>query len=157
MGIILRLSALPNLINNIKSNKQSICLVGGCFDILHPGHIVFLQKSKKQADKLIVLLESDQKVKLLKGDSRPFHTQKQRAKILSSLIFVDIVCLLPFIGTALEYDKLIEKIRPDALAATFGDKNAHHLQRSAKKVGAKFKFVTKMIGNFSSSRILENR
>ena len=64
---------------------MKIVLVGGCFDILHLGHVVFLEKAKKEGDVLVVLLESDEKVRFLKGKGRPVHTQSERAEILSAL------------------------------------------------------------------------
>lgn len=138
-------------------NKEKIVLVGGCFDVLHPGHVIFLEKAKKAGDILIVMLESDQKVKLLKGLKRPVHTQRQRAQILSAVVFVDYILMLPFMSAGSEYDRLIEKISPDVIAATIGDANALQHQRAAKKIGAKFKFVTKMIGSHSTSHILDHK
>lgn len=129
-------------------------LVGGCFDVLHPGHIVFLEKAKKLGDQLVVLLESDKKVRLLKGDNRPIHTQIERAKILQALRYVDMVINLSYISSEIEYVDLIKKIKPDIIAATrgYGDVSAH--KRIAKLVGAKFKYVTELVGNYSSSRII---
>ena len=131
-----------------------IVLVGGCFDILHPGHIIFLQKAKKEGDILLVLLESDEKKRRLKGQGRPVHTQKERAKVLSALRVVDYIILLPYLENDSQYDRLVGKIKPDVIAATFGDVNISHYQRAAKLTGAKLKFVTKKISNYSSSRIL---
>ena len=61
--------------------------------------------------------------------------------------------MLPFMKKSLDYDKLVAQIKPDVIALTSGDNNTHH-QRSASKVGAKLKFVTKVVGNHSTSRIL---
>lgn len=133
---------------------KKVVLVGGCFDILHPGHVIFLEKAKKAGDKLVILLESDKKVKMLKGANRPVHTQKQRAKILKALKYVDMVVNLPFIEDEREYDQIIKKIKPDIIAATSGLGDTKHLERSAKLVGAKLKYVTGILGNHSSSRIV---
>ncbi len=156
MAEIIPLKNLNNLIKDLQG-KGSKVLVGGCFDVLHPGHVIFLEKAKKVGDYLMVLLESDQKVKTLKGISRPVHSQKERAQVLSALAFVDYVVMLPFMKTATQYDKLIEVIKPDVIAATKGDSNVSYHQRSAKRVGANFKFVTNMIGNHSTSRILNHQ
>lgn len=137
------------------NKKGKIVLVGGCFDVLHPGHVIFLEKAKKAGDRLIVLLESDEKVKILKGVNRPAHTQKSRAKVLSALKFVDLVISLPFMENEAEYDRLIAKIKPDIIATTYGHASASHYQRSAKLVGAKLKYVTKFIGNHSTTRLLK--
>lgn len=135
--------------------RKKIVLVGGCFDILHPGHVIFLEKAKKLGDKLIVLLESDQKVKILKGPNRPIHTQIDRAKVLSALKCVDQVISLPFMSEQAQYDKLIAKIKPDIIASTKGNLDNHHKQRSAKLTGAKFKQVCDVIKKYSTSGLLK--
>lgn len=132
---------------------KKIVLVGGCFDILHPGHVVFLEKAKKAGDKLVVLLESDEKVKKLKGVKRPVHNQKERAKVLLALKSVDKVVNLPNTSDEKDYLKILLKIKPDIIALTKGVDNSNHI-KLAKKIGAKIKYVTKMIGNHSTSRIL---
>ncbi len=139
----------------LKTEGKILVLAGGCFDVLHPGHIVFLEKAKRAGDYLLVLLESDQKIRQLKGKGRPVHTQKERAKILSALSPVDFIVCLPFMTTDSSYDELILKIKPDIIAATRGDKGIVHKKRTAKKAGAKLVFVTNAIGKYSTSKILE--
>lgn len=139
----------------LKKNK-TLVLAGGCFDVLHPGHIVFLEQAKRVGDYLGVLLESDEKIRQLKGEGRPVHTQKDRAKILSALTAVDFIVCLPRMENDLAYDKLILKIRPDIIAATKGDRAISYKQRTAKKAGAKLIYVTKMIGQHSTSKILNS-
>jgi len=133
---------------------KKVVLVGGCFDVLHPGHIVFLEKAKKAGDKLVVLLESDQKVRKLKGVKRPIHSQIERAQILKALRFVDQVVMLPFIEDDTKYDSIIKKIKPNIIAVTKGYGNIDHHQRVAKLVGAKLKFVTAKVGNYSTTKIV---
>lgn len=159
MAKILSINQIITLTRSFKKqqSKRTTVLVGGCFDILHPGHVVFLEKAKKAGDILIVLLENDEKVEKLKGAGRPVHSQKERAKVLSALKAVDFVVLLPFMESDKKYDKLIAKIRPDVIAATSKDTNTAHFRRSAKLVGAKLQFVTKKIGNYSTSGILGDR
>ncbi len=136
---------------------RKIVLAGGCFDVLHPGHIVFLQKAKKLGDVLVVLLESDEKIKQLKGQNRPFFTQKERAEVLRSVKFVDQVVLLPYLKDDAGYEKVIQKIKPDVIAATHGALDNYHKVKVAKIVGAKLKYVTKIIGNYSTTNILTYR
>ena len=135
-------------------HMKKVVLVGGCFDVLHPGHVIFLEKAKKAGEKLVVLLESDKKVRLLKGPNRPVHTQKDRAKILKSLKYIDQVINLPFIEKESEYDRVIKKIKPNIIATTYGYPDISHYQRAAKLVGAKLKYVTNIYGHHSSSRII---
>jgi len=156
MADILSIGKIAKLSKKVKEAGQKATLAGGCFDVLHPGHVVFLEKAKKAGDVLIVLLESDQKVKQLKGDNRPVHNQKERAKVLSALQVVDYVVMLPFMATDLAYDKLIQQIKPDVIAVTSGYADANYHKRTAKAVGAQLKYVTKKIGNHSTSRILRH-
>lgn len=154
MNGIVSVVKLPTLIQKLKKQKESIVLAGGCFDVLHPGHVIFLEKAKAVGDVLIVLLESDLKVKKLKGISRPVHNQKERAQVLSALSRVDYIVMLPYMGKETSYDEIVLKIKPDIIAATKGNTN-RHLKRAAKLVGAKLKYVTKLVGNHSSSRVLD--
>lgn len=156
MAEIISVRGLTALSKSLKTQGKRIVLVGGCFDILHPGHVIFLEKAKRTGDCLFVLLESDEKVRRLKGADRPVHSQMERAKVLSALEAVDYVYLLPYMKNDTQYDQLIGKIRPDVIAVTIGDVNTRHHKRSAKLVGAKLKFVTKMVGNCSTSRILSH-
>lgn len=146
--------SITKVIENLKRKHKKIVLVGGCFDILHPGHVVFLEKAKKAGDILFVLLESDKKVRILKGPNRPIHTQKMRAKVLSALQYVDYVVMLPFLKDDVQYDRLVTKIRPNVIAASSKDADFINHKRSARLIGAKFQVVTKVVKDHSSSRIL---
>ena len=137
--------------------RKKIVLVGGCFDVLHPGHIRFLEKAKKAGEYLIVLLESDKKIKELKGQDRPIHTQNERKLILKGLKSVDRVILLPYLKNDADYEVVIQQIKPDIIAATLGASDNYHKKRIAKATGAKLKYVTKMIGSYSTSNILTHR
>jgi cytidyltransferase-like protein len=97
--------------------QQKIMIVGGCFDILHPGHINFLQEAKKQCNYLILLLESDKKVSWLKGEKRPVNSEQIRKNNLEKLIdpktnqpLINEIIILPFITKSEEYQKIIEDI-----------------------------------------------
>ena len=83
----------------------------GVFDILHPGHIFSLSQAAKEADSLIVGLNSDESVKRLKGHQRPVNNQDSRALLLASLLMVDAVVIFEE-DTPLE---LINSIKPDVL------------------------------------------
>ena len=109
-----------------RNHKTKVVLVGGCFDILHYGHIYFLKKAKKLGDFLIVALESDENTRKLKGPKRPIHTQKQRAEMLESLRFVDKVIALPPMKSDADYERLVRQVNPNIIAITAGDtKNTH--------------------------------
>lgn len=118
-------------------HSKVIVLVGGCFDLLHVGHISFLKEAKTHGDYLIVLLESDEKVHKLKGDGRPFHTQEQRKLMLEALRFVDEVICLPMMHTHKEYYDVIKKIHPSVIAFTEGDPILDHKLKQTDMIGAK--------------------
>jgi len=153
--MVLSSEQVSKLAKTLKGKK--IVLVGGCFDVIHPGHIIFLEKAKEQGDVLVVLLESDKAVRKIKGIKRPYHNQDDRAQVLSSLKSVDYVVTLPFFKSDSSYEELIKKIKPDMICATSGYGDTSHHERIAKKIGAKIKFVTRKIGNHSTSRILTYR
>ena len=88
---------------------ETFVVTNGCFDILHVGHVRYLEKTKEYADKLIVMLNSDKSVKAIKGESRPINCEADRAEILSSLRCVDYVVLFDEKSPA----KLLEEIKPD--------------------------------------------
>lgn len=155
MKKILQVSKIQQLKKFLIRQKKKVVLAGGCFDILHPGHIVFLEKAKKQGDILVVLLESDEKIKKLKGLNRPVHNQGERALILSAVEFVDFIITLPMLSKDEEYDFIVRKIAPNIIATTQGDKFLGHKKRAALLTGAKVKVVTKMLGSYSSSSILK--
>lgn len=88
---------------------RTLALANGCFDILHVGHVRYLEAAKKEADLLLVALNADASVRRLKGEGRPLQSQEDRAEILASLSAVDFV-------TVFEEDTavpLIEALEPD--------------------------------------------
>jgi len=129
-------------------------LVGGCFDVLHLGHIRFLKKAKSLGNYLVVLLESDENIKKLKGVNRPFHNIKERREVLESIKHIDKVIVLPKHVNDKTYDNLIKKIRPDVIATTEGDLLINKKREQAKSVGAKLKIIKKYKSH-SSSKIAD--
>lgn len=111
-------------------------LVGGCFDLLHFGHIEFLKEAKALGDHLIVALESDESVRIMKGDKRPIHTQQQRKAMLLSVKYVDEVHELPVMKSDADYAKLVTDIHPSVIALTQGDPIIDKKRRHALLVGA---------------------
>ena len=109
MGEIVTQSEIFDIVNKGHENGKTFVVTNGCFDILHVGHVRYLKKTKSIADYLIVLLNSDNSVKAIKGDSRPINNELDRAEILSSLSCVDYVVLFDENSPA----KLLERIKPD--------------------------------------------
>lgn len=90
---------------------KKVVFTNGCFDILHVGHIRYLKGARELGDFLVVGLNSDDSVKRLKGESRPYQTENERAEILKALRFVDLVVLFSQ-DTPLE---IITFLKPDIL------------------------------------------
>jgi rfaE bifunctional protein nucleotidyltransferase chain/domain len=139
---------------NLIEKCEEIVLVGGCFDILHLGHITFLKKAKEMGETLVVLLESDETIKKLKGKDRPINNQKNRAEMLSQLKMVDWIIELPDMKNGSDYDDLIEKIKPKIIAITEGDKKIDIKRKQAEMIGARLVEVTKEIPFCSTSGII---
>lgn len=119
-------------------------LVGGCFDLLHYGHIRFLEEAKKLGDHLVVALESDENVRRMKGDSRPIHTQEQRKSMLEALSSVDEVIALPPIQGHQEYYDLVTRVHPQSIAVTQGDPKEVNKREQALQIGAQLIVIPKI-------------
>ena len=138
----------------VPANKK-IILVGGCFDILHFGHIQFLQKSKEAGDYLIVALEPDERITHNKHRT-PTHTQTERAYNLIALNCVDKVIMLPLLTGFEDYNNLVQNIKPHSIAITDNDPQLENKKRQASLINAECIIVTNRIGTFSSSAIYKN-
>ena len=143
MQKIIPFTSLEEKIKLIKQTNQNVVLVGGCFDILHLGHVRFLAACKKLGT-VIVALESDQTLTQHKGHLRPIHAQSERAEVLSALESVDYVILLPYLSTHAEYFELTQSVAPQIIAATEGDPLLANKQKQAKAVGAKIVVIPKI-------------
>ena len=109
MGQVVTQSEIVKIVREGQKNGKTFVATNGCFDILHVGHVRYLQKTKSLADFSIVMLNSDKSVKLIKGDSRPINNQDDRAEILTALSCVDYVVLFEEKSPA----SLLENIKPD--------------------------------------------
>jgi rfaE bifunctional protein nucleotidyltransferase chain/domain len=109
MGVLVTQKDIINLVREGKKQGKTFVATNGCFDILHVGHVRYLQKTKEYADYLIVMLNSDLSVKSIKGEDRPINNELDRAEILNSLSCVDFVVLFNEKSPA----KLLEDIKPD--------------------------------------------
>ena len=91
--MLIKRNELNGLISKLKSQGKTIVTTNGCFDILHVGHVRYLEKAKSFGDVLIVALNSDKSVKSIKGEDRPINNENDRAEVLSALRSVDYVVL----------------------------------------------------------------
>lgn len=137
-----------------KAKVRKAILVGGCFDIFHFGHLEFLREAKKKGNFLIVALESDKFIRE-KKKKEPVHSQLQRAEILAELEVVDAVLLLPYLGQDSEYFKIVKIIKPAIIAVTEGDPQLKNKEKQAKAINSQLKIVSKLLKEFSTSKILK--
>lgn len=103
--------AFHPILESWKKSGEKVVFTNGCFDLVHRGHIDSLAKAAALGDRLIVGLNSDVSVKLLKGENRPLIDEQSRAILLASLLMVDAVILF---DEETPYD-LIKRIVPDVL------------------------------------------
>jgi D-beta-D-heptose 7-phosphate kinase/D-beta-D-heptose 1-phosphate adenosyltransferase len=103
--------AISKTLSSIRDMGLTIVFTNGCFDILHPGHVDYLQQAKDMGDLLVVGVNDDDSISRLKGADRPIHTLEDRTIMLAALQCVDYV--VPFSDdTPLS---LIQSVRPDIL------------------------------------------
>lgn len=108
---IIAASEIQDRCDSLRRNGEIIVFTNGCFDLLHAGHVLYLESAKNLGDILIVGLNSDASVQRLKGPNRPINPQEERSMVLAALEAVDYVVIF-------ENDtpyKLIEQVRPDVL------------------------------------------
>ena len=109
MGEVVSRSELLTRVGDARRDGRTIAFANGCFDLLHVGHIRYLNAAAQEADLLIVAINDDEMVRALKGEGRPILTEADRAELVAALACVDYVIVFPepTVGP------LLEMIRPD--------------------------------------------
>ena len=145
------LNQAKTLVRQWKSEGRKIVFTNGCFDILHLGHVDYLEKARALGDKLVLGLNTDDSVSRFKGPERPIQDQNSRAHILASLQFIDLVV---FFNEDTPKD-LISDLIPDVLV-----KGSDYLAENivgadvVKKAGGVVKTIA-FVPGYSTSRIVE--
>lgn len=101
--------ALADLVRRWRGTGQKVALANGCFDVLHVGHVRYLHGAKELAHRLVVAVNADATVRVLKGEGRPRTPEGERAEILAGLEDVDAVVIFP----EPDVRALIREIKPD--------------------------------------------
>lgn len=106
---IVSLNELSEKIEQLKKEGKRIVATGGCFDLVHAGHVEYLEKAKEFGDVLVVFLNSDESVRMIKGAGRPIVSEENRAIVIAGFEAVDYVCIFS------EFDpcKVIAAVKPD--------------------------------------------
>ena len=109
MGRVVSLDELVRLVAGFRRNKESVALANGCFDLLHVGHVRYLQGAKLEADRLVVAVNDDSSVTAIKGAGRPILPVSARAELVSALLVVDAVVIF----SSLTVNDVLRAIRPN--------------------------------------------
>lgn len=116
MGEIIAVKNLKTFADEVAQQGERLVLTNGCFDLLHVGHVRYLQSAKNLGDVLLVAVNSDASVRALKGPDRPIKNQEERAEIVSALGCVNYVVIFDSLRVA----QVIRDVRP-AFYAKGGD------------------------------------
>ena len=124
--------------------------VNGCFDILHSGHVILLEKARSQGDVLVLGINTDESVKRLKGEKRPINNQNERARVLAGLEAIDYVTFFSEDTPA----EIIKEIQPDILVKG-GDYSIDEIvgRETVEKGGGQVIVVPLIAGRSTSSTI----
>ncbi len=134
----------------------TIILVTGVFDLLHSEHVAFLQNAKDLGGRLVVGIESDSRVRKLKGEGRPVQLALERKNALVALEFVDEVIILPDqFETESDHLRLLKLVKPDILAVSSHTPHLDVKRRLMKQVGGKVVVVRNHNPYISTTKILQ--
>jgi len=143
---------LVSISESMRKQGRKLVLTNGCFDLLHLGHVRYLQEARSLGDALVVALNGDDSVRSLKGNGRPLNTAQNRAEVIAALQSVDHVVIFP----ELRVTRLIEQVRP-AIYVKGGDYTTLSLnpeERAAlEKVGAQVQILPFEPG-YSTSKMI---
>lgn len=150
---IVELEELSNRCEKLRSAGKKIVATNGCFDLLHVGHVRYLQAARALGDLLVVGLNGDRSVRELKGAGRPITTQSDRAEILAALACVDLVTIFPEIRAA----KFLAAVHP-AVYVKGGDYTPRTLDEEEgailKEIEAAIRLIPLETG-YSTSGLIE--
>jgi rfaE bifunctional protein nucleotidyltransferase chain/domain len=149
-GKIKTAEEIGKIVEGLKKNGKKIVTCNGSFDILHIGHMKFLEEAKRQGDILVVGLNSDSSVKSYKGEKRPINTEENRAFALAALEIVDYVVIF----SEKDPRKLLEAIKPDVHVngEEYGKDCVE--AETVKKNGGRIQIV-KNFGGFSTTEMIK--
>ncbi len=142
---------LKRILLNLKAKKKRIVFTNGCFDLLHAGHIQYLEKARALGDVLVVGLNTDRSVRMIKGPLRPILPEAERAEILSGLWCVDYITLFDE-PTPL---RLIDFLRPDILVKGGDYQKETVVGRDVVEASGGEVVILPFVEGLSSSSIIE--
>lgn len=151
------LQSLLNSLKNVRHQNPTIVLVTGVFDLIHQEHINFLSSAKLAGDLLIVGLESDHRVKQIKGPNRPINHQHKRSTNVHSLSIADHIFILPQkFSTPRDHQDLIGKLKPSILAVSSHSPHLKAKSAILKKYDGTVKIVHTHNPKHSTTRMIQS-
>jgi rfaE bifunctional protein nucleotidyltransferase chain/domain len=149
---IVNQNRLASIADLLRDQGRRLVLTNGCFDLLHVGHIRYLQSARALGDALAVAINGDDSVRVLKGEGRPLNTESDRVEIVAALECVDYAVIFP----EMRVTRLIEKVRP-AIYVKGGDytpASLHPEERAVlEKIGAEIRILPFEPGHSTSGLI----
>ena len=149
---ILDSNQLALLAESSRQRGERLALTNGCFDLLHLGHVRYLEAARSLGDALVVAINGDDSVRALKGPGRPLNRERDRAEVVAALECVDHVVIFPEVRVT----RLLERVRP-AIYVKGGDYTADTLdpeERAAlEKIGAEIRILPFEPGHSTSALI----
>jgi rfaE bifunctional protein nucleotidyltransferase chain/domain len=137
----------------MRESGRKLVFTNGCFDLLHAGHVRYLQAARKLGDALLVAINGDESVRALKGEGRPLNRAEDRAEVIAALESVDHVVIFPEVRAT----QLLERVRP-AIYVKGGDytpASLHSDERAAlERIGTEIRILPFEAGH-STSGLLE--
>lgn len=141
---------LKKTLSYLRNQGKTILSTSGCFDIVHAGHVRYLEEAKKFGDVLVVMLNTDFSVKSLKGPERPIVNEEDRAIVMAGLESVDYVCLFDELTPC----RLISELQPD-IVVKGGDYQGKHIPEmdTVAEYGGRVEYVL-MVEGHSTTNII---
>ena len=150
---IVALDQLSARLADLRAAGKKIVATNGCFDLLHVGHVRYLQEARALGDALVVGINGDESTRQLKGEGRPLNKERDRAEVVAALACVDLVTIFPDIRAG----RFLELTKPDVYVKG-GDYTIDTLDKSERVVleraGAEIRIIPFEKG-YSTSGLLE--
>lgn len=150
---LVALEDLPRWRERVRLDGKRLVVTNGCFDLLHAGHVTYLESARDEGDLLLVGLNGDESVRALKGDGRPINSEQDRAIVLAALEAISAVCIFPEVRAA----SFLSVAKPD-IYVKGGDYTLESLDREERSIveraGGKIVLIPFLPGR-STTRVVE--
>jgi rfaE bifunctional protein nucleotidyltransferase chain/domain len=150
---LMEMEELATRATGLRAEGKKVVFTNGCFDLLHVGHVRYLRAARELGDILVVGVNGDESVRVLKGPNRPINNERDRAEVLAALECVDLVTIFPDVRAT----RLLEMVRP-AIYAKGGDYTPATLNAEERavleKIGTDIRIIPFEAG-YSTSLVLE--